>query len=207
MSARVILAVSALMLTPWTSAATTEPLITIDLSSPAVRCVFATNKHCNLDGTDTVGAIPLPGIAGSAVLHSLTFPAAPDSPAARTTGYEFRLDLSQATGGPAKTCITRLTVETGPIRKLPYTGRDALFDVFVQNTHVSGMVGVASAERSGPSVTFTFAKPVCPGAGSDKGETSYFFGFAAAAKPREIRARVELDSGETLDVAARAPAP
>ena len=47
----------------------------------------------------------------------------------------------------------------------------------------------------------------CPGAGSDKGESSYFFGFAAAEAPREVSARVEIDSGETLPVAARAPAP
>ena len=208
MSARVITqAIAALMLASWACPALAEPLSTIDLSSPAIRCVFSTNKQCNLDGTDTVGAIPIRGISGSAVLHTLTFPAFADSPAAGTYGYEFRFDLSQATAGPTKTCITRLTVDAGPIRKLPYTGRDALFDVFVQNTRVSSMVGVASAERAGPSVTFTFARPICPGAGADKGETSYFFGFAAAAKPREIRARVELDSGETLDAAARAPSP
>jgi hypothetical protein len=212
MSARVIpQAIAALMLAPmlapWACPVMAEPLVTIDLSSPAIRCVFSTHQHCNLDGTDTVGAIAIPGISGNAVLHTLTFPAFVDSPAAGTYGYEFRLDLSQATAGPTKACITRLTVEAGAIRKLPYTGRDALFDVFVQNTHVAGMVGVASAERSGQSITFAFAKPVCPGAGSDKGETSYFFGFAAAAAPQGSTARVLLDSGATLDVAARTPAP
>ncbi|HLH91723.1 MAG TPA: hypothetical protein VKX28_25005 [Xanthobacteraceae bacterium] len=213
MSARFITqAIAALLLVAlgatWISPAIAEPLTTVDLSSPAIRCVFSTSPHCNLDGTTTAGAIAIPGITGTAVLHTLTFPAFADSDAAGTYGYEYRFDLSQATAGPTKACIARLTVETGPIRKLPYTGRhETLFDVFVQNTHVAGMVGVASAERSGKSVTFTFAKPICPGAGADKGETSYFFGFAAAAKPREITAKVELDSGVTLDVAARAPAP
>ena len=207
MSARVILAISALMLTPWASAAMAEPLTTIDLSSPAVRCVFATNKQCNLDGKDTVGAVAIPGITGSAVLHSLTFPANPDSPAAGTTGYEFRFDLSQATAGESRACITRLTLDAGPISKLPYTGRNDRFDVFVINTRVSGMIGLASAERAGKAVTFAFAKPVCPGMGSTKGETSYFFGFGAVAAPQEVMARVSLDSGATLDVAARAPAP
>jgi hypothetical protein len=208
MSARVIGGtVAALMLAPWALPARAEPLTVVDLSSPAVRCVFATNKHCNLRGTASVGAIPIAGIAGSAVLHSLTFPADPDSPAAGLTGYEFRVDLTQATTGPTKACVTQLTLDAGPPSRLPYTGRDDRFDVFVINTRVTGFVGLASAERAGPAITFVFAKPVCPGAGSDKGEASYFFGFAAATPPREVGARVKLDSGETLEVPARAPAP
>jgi hypothetical protein len=178
-----------------------------NLSSPAIRCVFATNKRCNLNGTDSVGAIPIPGIAGSAVLHSLTFPADPDSPAAGSTGYEFRLDLSQATAGSTKACVTRLTLDVGPLSRLPYMGRADLYDVFVINTGATGYVGLASAERAGPAITFVFAKAVCPGAGADKGESSYFFGVAAATAPREISATVQLDGGAMLQVPARAPAP
>jgi hypothetical protein len=48
---------------------------------------------------------------------------------------------------------------------------------------------------------------LCPGAGSDKGESSYWFGFAAAEAPREVGARVKLDSGETFQAPVRAPAP
>jgi hypothetical protein len=205
MSARAISrTIAALMLAPWCWPAIAEPLTTIDLSSPAVRCVFATNKRCNLDGTASVGAIPIPGITGSAALHSLTFPAAPDSLAAGLTGYEFRVDLSLAKTGPAKVCVTRLTLDVGQLTRLSYTGRVDLFDVFVINTGAPGFVGLASAERAGSAVTFVFAKPVCPGFG--EGESSYFFGFAAAGAPREVSARVEIDSGETLPVTARAPA-
>ncbi len=208
MSARVISwTVAALMLASWTWPALAEPLTTINLSSPALRCVFATNKRCNLNGTASVGAIPIPGIAGSAVLHSLTFPADPDSWASGLTGYEFRVDLSQATAGATKVCVTRLTLDVGPLSRLPYMGRADLYDVFVINTRATGLVGLASAERTGPAISFVLAKPVCSGAGSDKGESSYFFGFAAATAPREISARVELDSGEAVNVAARAPAP
>ena len=199
--------IAAMMLAPSCWPAMAEPLTTINLSSHALRCVFATNKRCNLDGAASVGAIAIPGITGSAVLHSLTFPGAADSPAAGLTGYEFRVDLSQATAGPTKACVTRLTLDVGPLSRLPYMGRADLFDVFVINTGAPGFVGLASAERAEPAITFVFAKPVCPGAGSDKGESSYFFGFTAAVAPREISARVELDSGEMLHVAARAPAP
>jgi hypothetical protein len=69
------------------------------------------------------------------------------------------------------------------------------------------MIGLASAERTGKAITFAFAKPVCPGRGSDKGESSYYFGFAAVAAPQAITARVFMDSGATLDVAVRTPAP
>ena len=52
MSARVIgWTVAALVLAPWCWPAMAEPLTTIDLSSPALRCVFATNKRCNLNST------------------------------------------------------------------------------------------------------------------------------------------------------------
>ena len=78
MFARVIYrTVAVLMLAPWSLAAMAEPLTIVELSSPALRCVFATNRHCNLNGTASFSAIPIPGIAGSAVLHSLTFPADP----------------------------------------------------------------------------------------------------------------------------------
>jgi hypothetical protein len=196
--------IAVLMLAPWSLPATAEPLTIVNLSSPALRCVFATNKHCNLDGTASLAAIPIRGTAGKAVLHSLTFPADPDSPAAGSTGYEFRLDLTQATAWPTKVCVTQLTLDVGPLSRLPYTGRADQFDVFVINTGATGFVGLASADRAGPAITFVFAKPVCPGANPDKGESSYFFGFAAAAAPR---ARVTLDSGETLQTRARAPAP
>ena len=208
MSARVISrTVAALILAPWAWPAVAEPLTTVDLSSPAVRCVFSTSPHCNLDGTATLGAIPIPGIAGSAVLHSLTFPAFADSDARGTYGYEFRVDLSGATAGTTKACVTRLTLDVGPIKKLPYMPHADPFDVFVIHSGATGFVGVASAERAGKAITFAFGKPVCPGAGTDKGESSYFFGFAAAEKPGEISARVELDNGQTLQVPARAPTP
>ncbi len=198
--------VAALILAPWCWPAMAEPLTTIDLSSPALRCKFSTSPHCNLDGTATLAPIVIPGITGSAVLHALTFPAFPDSLAAGTSGYEFRLDLSQATAAAAKVCVTRLTLDAGPLKPLAYMPRPDLYDVFVIHTGATGFVGLASAERAGPAITFTFAKPVCPGSGSDKGESSYFFGFAAAAPPREISARLELDSGATRQVPARAPA-
>lgn len=208
MFARVIYRTAAvLMLAPWSLPAMAEPLTMVNLSSPALRCVFANNKHCNLDGTASLAAIPIRGIAGKAVLHSLTFPADPDSPAAGLTGYEFRLDLTQATAWPTKVCVTQLTFDVGPLSKLPYMGRDDRFEVFVINTGATGFVGLASAERVGSAITFVFAKPVCPAAGTDKGESSYFFGFAAATAPREVGAQVKLDSGATFDTSVRAPAP
>jgi hypothetical protein len=208
MFARVIYwTVAVLTLALWSLPAMAEPLTIIELSSPALRCVFATNRHCNLNSTASFAAIPIPGIAGSAVLHSLTFAADPDSPAAGLTGYEFRLDLTQATAGPTKVCVTQLKLDVGPLSRLPYTGRADQFDVFVINTRAAGFVGLASADRAGPAITFVFAKPVCPSAGSDKGESSYFFGFAAAEAPREVGARVKLDSGETFQAPVRAPAP
>lgn len=176
-----------------------------DTIAPEFSCLF--DKTCKVAVTDSVGVIPIAGISGRAVLQSRTFAGAAGTPAAGLTGYEFRVDLTQATAGATKACVSRLTLDLGPLSKLAYPGGTGPGEVFVISKGGVGTVGLMSADRHERAMNFTFASPVCPAAGGAKGTTSYFFGFAAAKAPHAVTARVELDSGATLDVAARAPAP
>jgi len=182
-----------------------DPQLITNTAAPEVNCLF--NKTCNITVTDTVAVIPIAGISGRAVLQSRTFVGVNGAPAADLTGYLFRVDLTQATAGATKACVTRLTLDLGPLRKLIYPGGHGPGEVFVIREGGIGTVGLLSADRHQRAINFRFASPICPGAADAKGTTSYFFGFAAAKAPQTVTARIELGNGTTLDVPARAPAP
>jgi hypothetical protein len=197
----VVATVSALWL--WPAAA--EPLVVVDVAAPAINCVF--NTTCKIVVTDSAGALAIPGLSGNAFLQSRTFAGAPGTPAAGMTGYEFRVDLTQATAGAAKVCVTGLKLGLGPLSKLPYPGGLGPGEVFVITAGGLGTVGLATADRTEGAIAFAFLSPVCPGTASTRGQTSYFFGFAAVKPPHPVTAQVRLDNGQMIDVPARAPAP
>jgi len=186
------------------SPAVADPLTITEVAAPAINCVFDTS--CKIMVTDTIGPIAIPAVHGPAALQSRSFVAAPGTPAAGMTGYLFRIDLAQARGGTPNVCIARLKFDLGPLAKLPYPGGTGPADVFVITTGAIGTVGLASADRAGAAVTFAFRQPVCPGPGANPGQSSYFFGFAAARPPQPATARLEFDIGDGVDVPARAPA-
>jgi hypothetical protein len=175
----------------------------VNVSAPAFNCVF--DPKCTIVVTDSVDTIAVPGISGSAILQSRTFTGAPGTPAAGMTGYEYRVDLTQAVGDVAKSCVTRLKIDIGPVKQLPYQGGAALADVYVVTSGGIGTVDLASADETDGAVTFAFRTPVCVSASPSRVATSYFFGFASAKAPRAVTAQVQSGDGQTLDVAARAP--
>src|SRR3954451_15665115 len=74
-----------------------QPLTVVEVSAPAINCVF--NAACKITVSDTTGNILLPTVAaGTAWLQSRTYPGQPGTPAAGLTGYEYRISLTQASG-------------------------------------------------------------------------------------------------------------
>src|SRR3954465_11545349 len=74
-----------------------QPLKIVEVSAPAINCVF--NATCKITVADTTGNILLPTVAsGTAWLQSRTYPGQPGTPAAGLTGYEYRISLTQASG-------------------------------------------------------------------------------------------------------------
>jgi len=167
-----------------------QPLPIVTVGAPAINCVFATS--CTVTVTDFTAPL-----LGSGFLQSRTYQGQPGAPAAGLWGYEYRIDLTNATPG---TWVSALTVDFGPVvGTLDYNGDRRPDRVFVVTSGGLGAVGPTSAVQVGRMVTFRFARPV------RAGQTSFFFGMAARGAPRPIRARVATSVNPNLVLEARAP--
>jgi len=152
-------------------------LTVVNVSAPAVNCVF--NSSCTVVVDDSVGTLAYTPFGDGAFLQSRTYPGASGTPAAGMTAYEYRLDLTQATGYTE--CVVGLVVDFGPVQELTYPSNQP-GHVFVTTQGGLGSVGIQSAEQDGTVITFTFSQYLCAGA------TSYFFGLAAPTRPQSSTA-------------------
>lgn len=191
------------VLLAWPAVAAAQPLSVVNVGAPAINCVFSTS--CTLPVTDSSASIPLPGIAGTALLQSRTFTATAGAPAAGLRGYEYRVDLTSAVGILNIPCVTGLRVTFGPAASLQYNGVGATEQVYVVTAGGLGSIGLASANRAGDDITFTFSSPVCAGGSPGSGDTSFFFGLASSRAPAAITAVAFPLGGGSLSVGARAP--
>ena len=126
-------------------AAEAQLLKVVEVNAPKVNCVFQTD--CNIPVTDTTSNINLPFLAapGTAWVQSRTFAGEAGAPGAGTTGYEYRLSMTQASGSG---CILGFNLNFGPHKQLPYANNE-LADVYVITTGGVGTIGLKSAERNG----------------------------------------------------------
>lgn len=186
------------------SLAIAAPLTVVNVAAPDINCVFETD--CTIVVTDTVGNIALPNATGTARLQSRTFLGKPGAPADGKTGYEYRVDLTQATAIGDVGCVTALDVDFGPVTKLQYNKVGPTDDVFVVTKGGLGTIGLASAVQNRNIITFTFSQPVCAADTSTPGQTTFFFGLASIHPPRAIAAKIEAPGIDPdIDVKARAP--
>jgi len=178
-------------------------LTIVDVAAPAVNCVFHAN--CIIPVTDSLGFVALGNLdtPNTARLQSRTFGADPGTPAAGKTGYEYRLDLTQASG--SLECIAGIVIDFGPVTQLPYKN-NAPADVYVVKQGGLGTIGLASAEQDADVITFEFEKLICASEPANKANTTFFFGLASAAGPVAIKAGV-FGTGNPpyFEVDARAP--
>ena len=103
--------------------------------APAVNCLF--DSSCEITVTDTAANLPaVAGYTGVARPQSRTAKAAASGvPGAGTTVYMYRVDLTGAAAATDQMCVSALTVDFGPIVKLPYAGASKpKGDVFVATT-------------------------------------------------------------------------
>lgn len=159
------------------------PLFPAQVSGANINCLFG--SQCALTPHDEVTDIAMPAISGKAILQSRTFLGAPGSTAAGRTAYQYRIDLTDAKALADVSCVTSLTVDFGPVAKLPYAaGTTGIRDVYeiVQGVPAN-QIGFGSATQTGTEVTFTFARPVCAGDGITPGATTFAFGLASLDAP------------------------
>src|SRR5262245_42354239 len=196
------LIVAGVLLAP--SAASAASLSVVTVAAPDINCVFETD--CTITVTDSVAAIPVPGLtAGAARLQSRTFTGQAGAPGVGKTAYEYRVDLTTAVTNLEFVCVTDLAIDFGPVSKLQYNKVGPADDVFVVTKGGLGQIGILSAEQTGNVVMFTFSQPVCSGSTPNTGDTTFFFGLASAFVPKKITAQVGVPGLLPVDVNARGP--
>ena len=176
----------------------------VDVTAPDINCVF--DPSCKLPVTDSIGDIVIPGVTGKATLQSRTFSGTAGAPGDGLTGYEYRVDLRQASiEGEAAGCVTDMTVDFGPVTQLQYNKAGADDDVYVVTKGGLGSIGLLFADFVDNKITFVFERPVCPTSESNKGESSYFFGLAAKGVPTATMVSVSVSALLPQDVKGRSP--
>ena len=178
-------AVAAAILTI-SNAASGGGLKVVEVAAPAINCVF--DPSCTVTVSDSVGQIALQNLdkPNTVFLQSRTFTGAPGTPAAGKTGYDYRLDMTQASG--SLQCVAGIVINFGPITQLPFKNNMPA-DVYVVTQGGFGTIGLASAEQDDAVITFTFAKLICPSEPNPANAT-FLIGLASAHPPKAITAGV-----------------
>src|ERR1043165_7000286 len=154
------------------NAAGAQPLRVVEVSAPAINCVF--NPSCTITVSDTTGNILLPTVGpGTAWLQSRTYSGQPGTKAAGLTGYEYRISMTQASG--QADCITGFTGNFGPHKGLAYSGNTPS-DVFVITGGGLGTIALKSATRFGDVIEFVLKAPLCLNGAADIKNTTFFIG-------------------------------
>jgi hypothetical protein len=159
----------------------------VTVAAPAVNCVY--DKSCTIVVNDSVGQLALGNLdaPNTAWLQSRTFTGAAGTPGAGLTGYEYRLDMTQASG--SLECVGGVVIDFGPVTQLPFASSTPA-DVYVVTQGGLGTIGLASALQSGDVITFTFDKAICASEPANSANTTYFFGLASAKPPVAISAGI-----------------
>ena len=175
-------ALAAFALFPATAQA--QLLKIVEVGAPAINCVFQTD--CNIPVSDTTSNILFPTLdPGTAWLQSRTFAGEAGAPGVGTTGYQYRISLTQASG--ASECIIGFNLNFGPHKQLPYKNNQ-LADVYVVTSGGLGTIGLKSAEKFGDVIQFSLTSPLCANGPPDIKRTTFFIGLAAAAAPMHVNA-------------------
>jgi len=179
------------------------PLTVVEVAAPAINCVFSAN--CTITVTDSVGQLPLANLnkPNTAWLQSRTFTGAAGTPGAGKTGYEYRLDMTQASG--SLECINGIVVNFGPLTQLPYKNNQPT-DGYVITQGGLGSIGLGDVEQDADVITFNFAKPICATEQVNAALTTFFFGLASVNPPVAISAGVFATGLQPyFSIPARAP--
>jgi hypothetical protein len=188
----------------FTQSAQAAPLNIVNVSAPPINCVF--DASCTVVVNDTTSPITLAG-SGTGFLQSRTFRGLPGAPAAGLWAYLYRVDMRNAVGIANIGCVTSITINFGPVvSTLDFNADGTTGDqVFVVTGGGLGTIGLASADKVGNQITFTFSSPVCAGGNRGAGESSFFWGLVGTRPPRLITASVTQTGGPAVSVQARAP--
>ena len=179
------------------------PLKVVNVSAPAINCVF--NSPCTVIVNDTSDNVTL-SAGGTGFLQSRTYKGLPGSPADGLYAFEYRIDLRNAVGALNIACIDWMTISFGPVvSTLDYSGDAKPDQVFVVTGGGIGTIGIASAIQTGSNIKFNFTAPVCEGGAPGKGDSSFFWGLVSKGPPKFVTATLHETGGVTHVLKARSP--
>lgn len=184
------------------TAAADAALSIVEVSAPDINCLF--DADCKITVDDLASHFLPPAATGDAFLQSRLWPAGE----AGTTGaglypYLYRIDLRNATGVTAASCVTTMEIDFGPITQLDYNKDRRPDDIFVITKGGIGNIKPAAASQNGSTITFRFDPAIC--VGGRTGDSSFFFGLASEKPANVVPAHVTGTLG--LDSVLRAKAP
>ena len=178
------------------------PLRVVNVSAPAINCVF--NPSCTVTVNDTSDNIPM-STGGTGFLQSRTYTGAPGSPAPWANVYEYRIDLRNAVGATAISCIDWMKIDFGEVASLDFNSDSRPDQVFVVTGGGIGTIGIASAIQTGNNIKFNFTSPICSGGAPGRGDSSFFWGLVSKTRPKLVSATLHEPGGATHVVKARSP--
>ena len=178
------------------------PLRVVNVSAPAINCVF--NPSCTVSVQDSSDSIPM-STGGTGFLQSRTFVGAPGAPAPWANVYEYRIDLRNAVGATAISCIDWMKFDFGEVSSLDFNADSRPDHVFVVVGGGIGTIGIASAIQTRSSIRFNFTSPICEGGAPGKGDSSFFWGLVSKTSPKLVSATLHEPGGATHVVKARSP--
>ena len=194
-----------LLFAPAAAGVPAAPLKVVNVAAPAINCVFTTASPCTIGVHDSSADVPMSD-GGTGRLQSRTFAGKAESPAAGLFAYEYRLNLTETVGVVKIACIDWMTISFGPVANtLDYDHDQKPDQVFVLTSGGVGTIGLASAVQTADTIRFKFSKPVCDGAASGKGDSSFFWGLVSKSPPKDVTAILHETGGATHVVKARSP--
>lgn len=178
------------------------PLRVVNVSAPPINCVF--NPTCTVTVNDTSDNIPM-STGGTGFLQSRTYTGAPGAPAPWANVYEYRINLTNAVGATAISCIDWMRIDFKEVAILDFNGDTRPDQVFVVTAGGIGTIGLASAIQTGSSIRFNFTSPICEGGAPGRGDSSFFWGLVSKTPPKFVMATLHEPGGATHSIKARAP--
>jgi hypothetical protein len=148
-------------------------LVVVDQSMLQFVCMFDGDCSMSVLPRD-IGALPTAQRGSDPRLQSFAFAAKPSSPAAGTTVYVYRVDLTKTDSNTE--CLAGVTINFGPPAQMPFAVAHVAH-VFVITSDGHGTVAVKSAEQDGDFIQFNFDGPLCAG------KSSMFFGLPSRSPP------------------------
>lgn len=176
----------------------------VEVAARDVDCIFQPGCAA-VQPENFQDLIDVPGASGVINLRSQTFAGKPGTPAEGKTGYQYRVDLTQAKALGDVACIIDLHVNFGPVMPYRYDAAGADGHVFVITKGIEPPIGLESAVQNGDVITFTFTQPVCTDE-FGKGQVSATFGLTASNPSRFLVVKAGVPGTNHIDVKAMVPA-